>query len=228
MAKKKISKKESKMIYEVIALIALIVIGLINAHYQNNETEATSLNMITAEEMQNIELIGENRIQIHFFDVGQGDSILLVSNNKTMLIDASTNEMGSRVVKDIKDLGISKIDYLVGTHPHEDHIGGLDNVIKTFDIGTIYMPKIQANTKTFEDVLDAVSEKGLKITEPKVGDTFKVGDVNCEIMLCDAKLAEDNNNLNLSSIAIRATFDKQSYLFMGDCETENEKSREWP
>ena len=135
---------------------------------------------------------------------------------------------GKDVVKKIKNLGVEKIDYLIGTHPHEDHIGGLDNVIRAFDIGTIYMPKIQANTKTFEEVLNAISVKNLKITEPKQSDTFKVGDVNCEVMLCDSKLAQENNNLNLSSIVIRATFKEQSYLFMGDAETENEKTRDWP
>ena len=60
-------------------------------------------------------------------------------------------------------LGITKLDYIVGTHPHADHIGGLDNVINEFDIGTIYMPNIQTNTKTFEDVLDAIAGKNKKI-----------------------------------------------------------------
>ena len=90
------------------------------------------------------------------------------------------------------------------------------------------MPKIQTNTKTFEEVLNAISIKNLKIIEPKQAETFKVGDVDCEVMLCDSKLAEENDNLNLSSIVIRSTFKDQSYLFMGDAETENEKTREWP
>ena len=145
-----------------------------------------------------------------------------------MLIDAGTNDKGTTVVQNIKKLGINKIDYLIGTHPHEDHIGGLDNVINEFEIGTIYMPKIQTNTKTFEDVLDAISNKGLKVTSPNVGDTFAVGDINCEIMSCDPELAKENDNLNLSSIVVRATFKEQSYLFMGDAETENEKKRQWP
>lgn len=226
------SKRGAKKntILEVIVAIIFIVAGIMGYDFLGGQatSETATRNILTAEETENITLNGEDRIKIYFFDVGQADSILLVSNSKTMLIDAGTNEAGKTVVKNIQNLGISKIDYLVGTHPHEDHIGGLDDVINNFEIGTIYMPKIQTNTKTFEDVLDAANNKGLKISSPKEGDTFKIGDIDCEIMLCDVELAQKNSNLNLSSIAIRATFKEQSYLFMGDCEKENENTRSWP
>lgn len=221
--------KNARKIVEIIIGILFIILAIINWNEYNKEDVLANgkLNTITAEETENIELMGENKIQIHFFDVGQADSILIISNNETMLIDAGTNDAGMTVVKNIKNLGIEKIDYLIGTHPHEDHIGGLDDVINNFEIGTIYMPKIQTNTKTFEDVLDAASNKNLKITAPQIGDTFNVGNIECEIMLCDVELAQKENNLNLSSIVIRAVFEKQSYLFMGDTETENEQSRTW-
>ena len=128
----------------------------------------------------------------------------------------------------MQDLGVKKIDVLIGTHPHEDHIGGLDDVIKNFDIGTIYMPKVQTNTKTFEDVLDAINEKGLKITSPEVGYKFNVGNAVCEVMNCGTGTSEEKSNLNLSSIVIRMTYGEQSFLFMGDAETKNEEARSWP
>lgn len=224
------NSKNTKKIIEIIIGILFIVLYIMNWNEYNEEAVQANgkINTVTAEESQNIELVGEERIQIHFFDVGQADSILLISDNKTMLIDAGTNDAGETVVKNIKNLGIEKIDYLVGTHPHEDHIGGLDDVIENFEIGTIYMPKIQTNTKTFEDVLEAVSDKGLKISAPQVGDKFEVGNIECEIMCSDVELAREEDNLNLSSIVIRAVFEYQSYLFMGDSETENEVSRTWP
>ncbi len=87
------------------------------------------------------------------------------------------------------------------------------------------MPKIETTTKTFEDVLDAISNKNLKVTTPTKGQTFKVGEANCEIMT-DSIL--DKENLNLSSIIIRLTFGNNSFLFMGDAEIKNEKQRDWP
>ena len=97
----------------------------------------------------NTNVVEGQDVVVKFFDVGQADSILVQSAGVNMLIDAGTNNMGNTVVQNLKDLGITKINYLVGTHPHEDHIGGMDDVINNFEIGTIYMPKVQTNTKNF-------------------------------------------------------------------------------
>ncbi len=112
-----------------------------------------------------------------------------------------------------------------GTHPHEDHIGGLDNVINEVEVENVYMPKIETTTKTFEDVINAISAKNLTVTAPTKGQTFNIGEAKCEVMT-DSIL--DKDNLNLSSIIIRLEFGNNSFLFMGDGETENEKTREWP
>lgn len=206
MAKKKM--KNFKVIYGLVVAIFIIATALFGEKINSNETFA----------------YGES-VVVRYLDVGQADSILVQSEGINMLIDAGTNSSGQTVVKDLEDLGVTKIDYLIGTHPHEDHIGGMDDIIKNFDIGIIYMPKIQTNTKTFEDVLDAVSEKDLKITSPKKGDEFEVGGARCEIMTDGI---EDTSNLNLSSIVIRMTYGTQSFLFMGDAEKENEETRQWP
>lgn len=206
MAKKKM--KNFKVIYGLVVAIFIIATALFGEKINSNETFA----------------YGES-VVVRYLDVGQADSILVQSEGINMLIDAGTNSSGQTAVKDLEDLGVTKIDYLIGTHPHEDHIGGMDDIIKNFDIGIIYMPKIQTNTKTFEDVLDAVSEKSLKITSPKKGDEFEVGGARCEIMTDGI---EDTSNLNLSSIVIRMTYGTQSFLFMGDAEKENEETRQWP
>ena len=234
MAKK---RKNKSSIYSLIVILAIAVISIlgekIKADDIENLVDQVSTNIETSdiqntETVENSSVIDGEDLIIHYLDVGQADSILIQAGEMNMLIDAGTNDMGKTVVKDLQNYGVERIDYLVGTHPHEDHIGGLDDVINNFDIGTIYMPKVQSNTKTFEDVLDAVSNKNLKITSPEVGYKFMLGNATCEIMSCGSGSSEEINNLNLSSIVIRMTYGEQSFLFMGDAEEENEKARDWP
>ena len=223
-----------KLILTIAIGIILLILGSTNEQIgkmlggtnTEQDIEKVELDGITISYGENVikEITNTSNLKVYYFDVGQADSILIVNNNKTMLIDAGNNDDGELVVNNIKKLGISKLDYVIGTHPHEDHIGGLDDVIDAFDIGTIYMPKVQTNTKTFEDVLDSVSNKGLTITAPKIGDKFEVGNANCEVM----SIGEDSSNLNSTSIVIRMEYNNKSYLFMGDAEEINEDSREWP
>lgn len=159
-----------------------------------------------------------NSLKVYYFDVGQADSILIQNNGQNMLIDAGNNEDGETLVNNLKALGVENIDYLIGTHPHEDHIGGMDNIIDNFEIGKIFMPNVTTNTKTFEDVIDAVAEKDLQIDTPKQNDEFQVGDAKCQVLY----VGEDKDNLNLSSIVIKMEYDNLSYLFTGDTETEVE------
>lgn len=236
MANKKSQK--NTIIGSIITVIILIILTITGNDSQifKSTTSATNDN-VSSEVLDNLENVSiqtgndcistipqDNNLRVYCLDVGQGDSILITNNNKTMLIDASTNEMGSRVVKYLNDLGIKKIDYLVGTHPHEDHIGGLDNVIKNFDIGTIYMPNVVATTKTFEEVIDAISAKKLKVTSPKTGDKFNVGNAECEVM----SIRNDKDDYNNCSIVIKMDFNNVSYLFTGDAEESVESSRKWP
>ena len=218
MSKRK-SKKNDKQIVTIISFIIVLVTAILGGELflktdKNSQAVQTSNTVLT------------DKLEVDFIDVGQADSILISNKNETMLIDAGNNENGQDVVKFIKEKGISKINYLIGTHPHADHIGGLDDVINSdLEIENVFMPKIQTNTKTFEDVLDALKNKNLKVTAPKKGDIFTIGDANCEVMT-DSIL--DKENLNLCSIVIKLQFGEKSFLFMGDAETENEKTISWP
>lgn len=229
---KRKSKTNKKLIESIISIGILILLIVFGFYYQNKDTLLQSTTGNTIPRQINQATIEQNKLtgslEIYFFDVGQADSILLKNQEQTVLIDAGNNADGKWLVQKLENLGIKKIDYLIGTHPHEDHIGGMDDVIKNFDIGTIYMPKVQTNTKTFEEVLDAVAQKNLKITSPQIGTTFNVGDAVCEVMACGEGTKEEKNNLNLASIVIRTTYGKQSYLFMADAETKNEVARIWP
>lgn len=159
---------------------------------------------------------------IHFLDVGQADSILLeLPNNEIMLIDAGNNSDGRKVVSYLRDKGIDTIDYLIGTHPHADHIGGLDDVIDNFEIGRIYLPQVIHTSKTFEDVLLAVQRKGKEITPARAGVNI-VDEPNLQIYFI-SPVRDDYNNLNHYSAVVKVDFLNKSFLFTGDAEIPNEE-----
>lgn len=165
-------------------------------------------------------VIVDGELAVHFIDVGQADAILIQQKNQAMLIDAGNNGDGDLVTDYIKKLGISKLDYVIGTHPHEDHIGGLDIVIDSFDIGEVFLPKASSNTKTFEAVLNSIRNKGLKIKEPIVGMKFNVGDSENIILAPNSK---EYSNTNEYSIIIKLTFGNNSFIFTGDAEEHSEE-----
>lgn len=159
-------------------------------------------------------------LRVSYIDVGQGDSALIKCGNDTMLIDAGPTDARETVVNYLIDEKITKISYLIATHPHADHIGGMAEVINQFDIDKIIMPKVQTDTKTFESMLDAIAEKNLKITAPNPGDTFMLGDAKVTIL---APLKEYPDELNNSSIVLRIDHGQNSFLFTGDAESVVEK-----
>lgn len=161
-------------------------------------------------------------LNIHFLDVGQADSIIIqLPNKQIMVIDGGNNLDGKLIIDYLHQLGIEKIDYLIGTHPHEDHIGGLDDLIKTFSIGKIYLPKVLTTTKTFEDLLLAIKEKNLKITSAQRG--MKIIDQHrLQAVIFAPNETIDYSNLNNWSMVVKLTFEETSFLFTGDAETESE------
>lgn len=166
----------------------------------------------------------ESFLKVHFIDVGQGDATLIQQINQdntyNMLIDAGNNGDGEYLVEYLKDQGVKTLDYIIGTHPHSDHIGGLDDVIKGFQVGAIIMPKVMANTRTFEEVMEAVSDKGLSITSPVPGTSYPLGEAEFTIL---APNSDDYASLNDYSIANRLVFGSNSFIFTGDAEALSEE-----
>ena len=160
-----------------------------------------------------------------FFNVGQADCQLIISNGQTLLIDAGNSRDGEKIVNAIRGLGISRLDYVVGTHVHEDHAGGMSYIVDSFDIGTFYLPYNTTSTTNFyKRLLTSLTNKNMIITQANIGDKFTVGETNCEIMSVDNSEPE---NINEESIVIEMTFGTQKYLFMGDAEKSNEDKRQW-
>lgn len=182
-----------------------------------NEANKTVTTEVTQLNTSNAPVMGE--LKVHFINVGQADSILIQQGSSSMLIDAGNNGDSETVKNYITNQGITKLDYVIGTHPHEDHIGGLDYVINSFQIGNIYMPKATSTTKTFTDVVSAIKNKGMQITTPVPGDSFKLGQADCKILAPNSSSYEDLNNF---SIVIKVTFGNNTFMFDGDAEKVSE------
>lgn len=160
-----------------------------------------------------------NDLQVHFLDVGQGDATLITCGEDAMLIDAGGNSEGTRVQAYLESRHISGLTYLVGTHPDADHIGGLDVVLTKFDCACIFMPEFEKETKTYEDVIAAAKYKNKKITHPRAGETYPLGDAEFTIL---GPLRTYASNANDASICLLLRHGDLTFLFTGDAEEEAE------
>lgn len=166
------------------------------------------------------------KASIWYFDVGQGDSELLqLPNGKNVLIDAGTSESAKGLVKLLKDLGVSKLDVVIATHPHADHIGGMQKVLENFEIGQYVMPRVAdkdvPTAKLYTNLLTTMKQKNIKATQAKAGLSL-MNDSSCKIELLAPKFAKYKELNNYSAVAM-ATIGEKKFLFTGDAEKESEQ-----
>ena len=220
MAKyKKIKNNIKRNFFEILILLLAFLIfnnqaKIKNLFNQNNNQNQNQNNYINT---------NNNLLKIHYLDVGQGDSIFIeLPNNETMLIDAAESNQSENIINYIKNLNYQKIDYVIGTHPHTDHIGGLKDIINTFEIGKIYMPKAVSTTKTYENLLQTIKDKNLKINTAKAG--ISIIDTNTLKINILAPNNDTYTELNNYSVVTKITYGTTKFLFMGDAEklSENE------
>ena len=210
-------KKLNKLIKIIIGLVILIVVTIQGNLFDNVSNATASINDSTKSDK--IDAKVKENFSVSFIDVGQADSVLIRNGNYNMLIDAGNNEDGEKLVNYFKSLGIEEFTYVFATHPHEDHIGGMDDIINNFKIDNYYMSNKLSTTKTFMDVLDALDGRNLEYTVPNKGDTLKLGDANIKVIYP----GDDKSNINDSSIVLKITYGKNSFLLTGDATSNVER-----
>ena len=208
-------RKKKKLITTFIIIIIAGVFYLFE-NYPNPSSEST-----VNQRVEEAPVTAEERLEVTFIDVGQADSILLESSGEYMLVDAGNNEDGPKLVTYLENKNIKDFKYVIGTHPHEDHIGGLDDIINNFNIETFYMPDVITTTKTFEDVLDSLEAKNITLSIPNKNDTFNLGEATVKVLYVGT---DEESDLNDTSVVIKVTYQNVSFLLTGDASTKVEET----
>ena len=187
------------------AVVAVIVVGIFIFQSAQNNSNKTTVPM--------------DGLYVHYIDVGQGDSELVCCNGEYMLIDAGESSASDTVVDYLNERGIERLEYVVCTHGHADHCGGLDAVIENFEIGTVLTSPYPSDTDSYEIFSDAVTAKGLSMTVPELGESYKLGEAAFEFI----GPLEEYENLNDDSLVMRLEYGDTSFLFTGDMTSKAER-----
>ncbi len=165
--------------------------------------------------------ISENSegLAVHFIDVGQADAALVICDGESMLIDGGNADDSSRIAAYLKKQGVSHLDYIVCTHAHEDHVGGLSGALNVCTVGEVLASCYTYDSKVYDNFVKYANDRGSPLTVPEVGDEFYLSDTKISVLGPRYEYEEENNN----SIVLRISYGKTSFLFTGDMEQTAEK-----
>ena len=159
-----------------------------------------------------------DEMEVHFMDVGQGDSTLITCGGHAMLIDAGDDSKGTLIQNYLKKQNIEKLDYLVLTHPDSDHIGGAPVIIGKFEIDKVFMSNYEKDNKTYQKLIQALDNKGIKYTTPSTGSQYLLGTAQITILGPN----KDYDDPNDASVALLIQNGKNKFLFTGDATEDAE------
>ena len=165
----------------------------------------------------------DGKLSVYFLDVGQGDSTLVLFSDKTILVDAGESEMGDRVVSDLKALGVKRIDLLVATHPHSDHIGGMQKVLAAFPVGQVLDSGLPHTSSTYEHFLETIDQKNIPYRVAEQGQTINIDPALMVFVLSPPK-ERFGDDPNTNSVVLRISYGTVAFLLAGDMGGEGEGS----
>lgn len=206
------SAKETETVIETTAAIS-------TEATKETVSQASETTQVTTKETEPDE--PKLPLRVHFINVGQGDSILIQTpEGNTMLIDGGPQSSAASLVSYIKNQGITKINILVATHPHEDHIGGLVSVLNSFEVGNIIDSGVSHTTQTYKNYLNAIKSNNINFVNWSLGQQFEIGE-GVEFTII-GPTTTSSSDLNNSSIVIKLTYNNSSFLFAGDAQSAEE------
>lgn len=222
-------KKTKGLIF--LAIVAVLIAGMVSGcadqAVKANHTYTDQLSRVqptdpapTNNNASDVPEPATDNFKVHFLDVGQGESILIQTANHAILVDGGSASASQTVIDYIKSQGINKLDAVIATHPHQDHIGGLVSVIKTFPVERFYMPNKAHTTQTFANLIEAVNQSGAKRIQAKAGVSFEFDDAKAEFL---APNSANYDSLNDYSAVLKITHGQNSFLLTGDAERVSEQ-----
>ena len=205
-------EKQNKLIQNIKKII-FVVIGLISLYF--GEGIVSDLNSSGVKEE------ASGKLEVSYLDVGQGDSAYIRVNDFDILIDAGPRSNADELIKQLEDKNIDDFEIVIATHPHEDHIGGMVDIFEKYDVEEFYMPNVTHTTKTFENMINAISKEGIKIKTIKEGMSFDLGQgAGIEVY---SPIYESYEEFNDYSPIMKLTFGETDLIFTGDAEYHAEE-----
>ena len=220
------SAKNKKLIYMLVILVFAVISAIGTSQgwwgeYSDDPVQTLGDNSQTSETVENTQ-----GFSIHFVDVGQGDCTLVMSDGMTLLIDAAENGHEFEVLNYLRTMNIDKLDYLVVTHQHSDHIGGIPELLEEFEADNIIMPRLtkeqtptNSTYKAFLTAINNSKESGSKIISAKPGSVYQLGDASFEIL---GPVTDDCDDINSMSAVTKITYGETTFLVTGDAERDEE------
>ncbi len=220
---KKLSEKNKKFIYMLVVLVIAVITSIGSSQGWWGEFSEDPGNTL-GDNSQNINSSEDgNGFSIHFIDVGQGDCTLVMCNDMVLLVDAGENGHETEVLNYLRSMKIDKLDYIIATHQHSDHIGGIPEVLEEYEADNIIMPRLTKEqtptNSTYKAFLTALQNSDAKIISAKPGSKYRLGDAEFEIL---GPVTNDCEDINSMSAVTKITYGENTFLVTGDAEKDEE------
>ncbi len=221
MAKR--SAKNKKLIYLIIIVSIAVITSVGSSMGWWGDYSKDPGNTLGEHTLQGTYINDNGEFSVHFIDVGQGDCTLVICGEMALLIDAGENGHETEVLNYLRSMKIDKLDYIIATHQHSDHIGGIPEVLEEYEADNIIMPRLTKEqtptNSTYKAFLTALQNSDAKIISAKPGSVYQLGNAEFEIL---GPVTDDCEDINSMSAVTRITYGETSFLVTGDAEKDEE------